>query len=202
MKFLVITQSEGKRRVGEHECASFSELHSKLTSAGVKDFRIYCEVGDLVESLSIRVEAIENQLTGLKTPSPRTESPANGLASSTGHGTSLQSGCVKVELVAKHLILQNYDLEIYEDRILFELRFHNISKDKIRALKGDLVFSDLFDEEVFRIGITMNEPVLPGKSCNWSGGFAYNQFLPEHVHFAGFKAEDMHVHLENERVVT
>ncbi|WP_231742594.1 hypothetical protein [Stieleria varia] len=109
---------------------------------------------------------------------------------------------IKVELVGKSLIPENYDLEIYEDRIEFELRFHNISGDNIRAVKGDLVFSDLFDAEIFRIGITMNDPITPGKFATWSGGFPYNQFDREHAHFAGFKSEDLQLHLDNEKVVT
>jgi hypothetical protein len=202
MKFLVITQSDGKRRVSEHDCPSFDDLRAKLVASGSQDFRAYCEIGDLVESLSQRVSNLERYLENSNPSIPvSVDSNANDGSGKRQVISKPKSKLVRVELIEKHLILEDYELEIYESRINFELRFHNISKDKIRAVKGDLVFCDLFDAEIFRIGITMNDPIAPGKFSIWSGGFPYNQFDREHAHFAGFKKEDLHLYLDNEKVV-
>ncbi|TWT93252.1 hypothetical protein Pla52n_59100 [Stieleria varia] len=202
MKFLVITQSDGKRRVSEHDCVTFDDLHSKLVASGVGDYRVFCEISDLVESLSLRVTALERRMDETNASSSASNNSIATTPNNRQRDAQPQSKMIKVELVGKSLIPENYDLEIYEDRIEFELRFHNISGDNIRAVKGDLVFSDLFDAEIFRIGITMNDPITPGKFATWSGGFPYNQFDREHAHFAGFKSEDLQLHLDNEKVVT
>lgn len=203
MKFLVLTQSDGKRRVSEHDCPSFDDLHSKLAATGVTDYRAYCEISDLVKTLSQRVAALERQLDSSDTSSPSNSDYTAIVAPNKPQRKDRPaSQLIKVELVNKYFVPENYDLGVHEDRIDFELRFHNISKDKIRAVKGDLVFCDLFDDEIFRIGITMNDPVAPGDFSTWSGGFPYNEFDREHAHFVGFKTEDLQVHLEKEKCVT
>lgn len=202
MKFLVITQSDGKRRVTEHDYPSFADLQSKLVDSNVEDYRVFCEISDLVESLSLRVAALEGRLDAFNASIPATNDPkATAVPNKQQRNSQPNSNKVKVELVAKHLAPGNYDNGIYEDRIEFQIRFHNISRGNIRAVKGDLVFRDLFDAEIFRIGITMNDPIAPGQFATWSGGFPYNEFDREHAHFVGFKTEDLQLHLDNEKVV-
>lgn len=201
MKFLVIAKADGKRRVSEHDFPSLEALQSKLATSGLEDYRVYCEVSDLVESLSLRVSSLERQLEDLRPSVPLHSKPNLNQAPDTQLKSTSGTNAVRVELVDIHLLLEDYDLEIYESRINFELRFHNLLEAPIRAVKGELVFSDLFDAEVFRIGITMNTPIPPGEFATWSGGFPYNQFDREQAHLAGFKKEDLQIHLANERVV-
>ncbi|MEM9009091.1 MAG: hypothetical protein AAGE59_36995 [Cyanobacteria bacterium P01_F01_bin.86] len=204
MKFVVITQSDEKQLVSEHDCPSLEDLRSKLTASGITDYRAYSEISDsdLVESLSLRVSALERRMDDFHQPNSSITDPnVTAIPNQRRQNTQTQSTMVKVELVDIHLVPENYDLDIHEDRIEFELRFHNTSGDKIRAVKGDLVFHDLFDAEIFRIGITMNDPIAPGNFTTWSGGFPYDEFDCEHTHFARFKTEDLQLHLDNEKVV-
>jgi hypothetical protein len=107
---------------------------------------------------------------------------------------------ISAQLTTLFVQMTNYDLDIYDDKILFDLVFTNHTDRRIRAFKGDLVFWDLFDAEVFRMGLTMNTPIKAGRSVKWSGEFQYNQFVPEQIHLAGFKASDLKVSIDNPQI--
>ena len=107
---------------------------------------------------------------------------------------------ISVHLKTIFVQMTNFDLEIYDDKMLFDLVFTNHTGSRIRAFKGDLVFWDLFDAEIFRIGITMNTPIKSGKTAKWSGEFQYNQFQSDHIHLAGFKASDLRVSLDKPQI--
>lgn len=200
MKFLVITQSNGKRRVNEHDCPSFDDLHQKLSASGIEDYQAYCEISDLVESLSMRVSALERRLDeSNKTSTPATVDinlRSNNVLDQQQKSTNPQEKLVEVELVNKALVAGDYG-----DQISFEIKFHNLSGRKIRAIKGDLVFLDLFDAEVFRIEATINKMIDPGNFSVWIGGFSCNQFMPNHIHFAQFKTEDLQLYLDDEKIL-
>ena len=83
----------------------------------------------------------------------------------------------------------------------FSIQVENRAKRKIRATKGELVFSDLFGAEIFQVGVTINDKIRPGGSIIWKGEMPYNEFIQEHVHFSGFKTEDLGVQLKDEQIV-
>jgi hypothetical protein len=201
MKFLIITNSNGKRRVKEHDFSSYEALKSKLIESGVENSRIFCEISDLIESLSSRVTALEKKQIVFDKINTNAPDKITSETSNVLQKAQPNSKFIRVELIEKNLVLEDYDLGIHEDQIEFQLHFHNISDAKIRAVKGDLVFHDLFDTEVFRIGVTMNNSIEPGKFSAWSGGFIYNEFIQEHVHFLGFKTDDLKLTLDNEKIV-
>lgn len=63
-----------------------------------------------------------------------------------------------------------------------------------RAVKGLLEFTDLFGEVKFRIGLTLNERLEPGRPFTQRGiGFEYNQFMAEHQWMRGTDKADMKV---------
>ena len=107
---------------------------------------------------------------------------------------------ISAQLTTLFVQMTNYDLDIYDDKILFDLVFTNHTDRRIRAFKGDLVFWDLFDAEIFRMGLTMNTPIKAGRTAKWSGEFQYNQFVPEQIHLAGFKASDLKVSIDNPQI--
>jgi len=59
-------------------------------------------------------------------------------------------------------------------------------------MKGTIEFSDHFDEVRFRIQVTVNEPLEPGRRLTQKGvGFAYNQFMEAHQWMLATKEQDM-----------
>lgn len=70
----------------------------------------------------------------------------------------------------------------YSDSIWFDLTVDTTNlKKKTRAVKGLLVFEDLFGAEQFKIGYTINEPLTPNIEHSVKGiGFSYNQYIASH----------------------
>ena len=63
-----------------------------------------------------------------------------------------------------------------------------------RAIKGRVLFNDLFGETRFRLGWTINEPMNPGQVIRTSGeGFEYNQFKDDHQWVVSTAAKDLRV---------
>lgn len=82
---------------------------------------------------------------------------------------------------------------IYEDAIWFDINWDTSGlKRKTRAVKGVLVIGDIFGEPQFRLNMTINDPLTPGKSYTQHGvGFDYNQFTDSHKWFRVTDLKDM-----------
>jgi len=70
----------------------------------------------------------------------------------------------------------------YEDAIWFDIAWDTSKlRQPARAVKGILVFADLFGEPKFKIRVTIDTPLTPGKTLKQLGlGFKFNQFTQEH----------------------
>jgi hypothetical protein len=99
-----------------------------------------------------------------------------------------------------HLTLSNKKFQqsdfsrgIYEDAIWFDINWDTSGLlRKTRAVKGVLVIGDVFGEPQFRLNMTINDPLTPGKSYTQHGvGFDYNQFTGSHKWFRVTDLEDM-----------
>ena len=67
------------------------------------------------------------------------------------------------------------------NRITFTMTFINNSDRDVRAVRGTLVFSDLFDKPILSVGVTYEEFIQAGKMSEpYKGGLLYNQFKDEH----------------------
>jgi len=108
-----------------------------------------------------------------------------------------------VDLVGKEFIPT--DLEAtptrYQARIDFDLRFtSNLDKD-LRAFTGTVVFNDLFDRTILRVGITVEDALAAGGTVKWSGGIDYNQFMDHHRTLRSKDAKDLKTEFELESVI-
>lgn len=68
----------------------------------------------------------------------------------------------------------------YSDWISFTFLFTNNLEKTIRAAKGTIAFMDIFGEEWWTIGLTLNDPIKPGETIEWSGQIDYNGFINSH----------------------
>lgn len=55
------------------------------------------------------------------------------------------------------------------DYLLVEFRFRNAGTRTISGIKGDAVFVDMFDDEIARIELKLDEPIIPSSVRDWSG---------------------------------
>lgn len=87
----------------------------------------------------------------------------------------------------------NAALGVYEDHIWFDCTYTLKPESKpTRAVKGEMLFSDLFGEVKFKLLYTINEPLTPGKPFPKRGiGFTYNQFIAEHQWMLATEIKDM-----------
>lgn len=82
---------------------------------------------------------------------------------------------------------------VYDDAIWFDIIWDTSNlKKPLRAVKGILVFADLFGEPRYRVKLTINEPLEPGRQFSQTGiGFNYNQFSEEHRWMRSTEFADM-----------
>ena len=108
---------------------------------------------------------------------------------------------ISVQLSRKSYHKANYDIGDAGDRIDFTFRFTNQLAKDIRAFTGQVVFKDLFDREIMKIGLT-NETVIRSRSSyEWKGGIEYNQFLPEHQRLLSIDQKDLQIELELDKII-
>ena len=88
------------------------------------------------------------------------------------------------------------------DRIDFVFYFQPADLDKdVRAFKGDVIFTDLFDEFILRVTLTHEAGLATYEVAEWSGGIEYNQFLPEHQRLRSIDPKNLSVSFELQTVV-
>jgi hypothetical protein len=100
---------------------------------------------------------------------------------------------VNVNISKKRYSPANPDMGEYEEHIWFNVSYSAGTLNKpTRALKGVLCFSDIFGEIKFRINVTVNERIDPGRPLIQEGiGFTYNQFMQEHQWMLVTQESDM-----------
>lgn len=214
MEFLVINKGVSPAKVSKVEAPSVAKLNEKCKAAGIEHFSAFLNISDQsLPELFAKVEALENRVGQLETAMPGPEnSPAvfhidesdnpEQLVAAPAPETSIPppSKNVAVSLTKKQLRPANLDAGVYEPKLLFSIDIRNLTSKPIRAVKGDLVFSDLFQADIFRVAVTINNKIKPRGTTRWDGEMTYNEFIPEQVHFAGFAVEDLKVRLEDESV--
>jgi hypothetical protein len=63
-------------------------------------------------------------------------------------------------------------------------------------------FQDLFGEEKFRLGLTIDDPLKPGTKFNQKGlGFKYNEFMEEHQWVRSTDLKNMKVEFKTREVL-
>jgi hypothetical protein len=82
---------------------------------------------------------------------------------------------------------------VYGAHITVKCAYENMSGKDIRAFKGTLVFQDLFDVPIYKVAITISDPIKTGEHGKWDGAIEYNQFIAAQTRFRNAELKDMHV---------
>ncbi|WP_422506240.1 hypothetical protein [Stenotrophomonas sp. GZD-301] len=112
-------------------------------------------------------------------------------------------GAAEEQVVSVSVSNKRYDHGDYEDHIWFDC-VYTLSQDSkpTRALKGAIEFMDLFGEVRFRLQLTVNDPLSPGRPLANPGiGFTFNQFMPEHQWMLSTDLSDMQIRLVASNVI-
>lgn len=146
-------------------------------------------------SVTVRPTAIQ---TPTPTSAPRpTAIPTQGL-------TTREFFNEKIFFTMEQLdrVFENPSAGRFSDELYFRFTIGNDTERNIRALTGDVVFSDLFDREIERLGITINDPIADGARIRFEDFFFdINQFIDSHERVFNTDLEDMIVTLDVESII-
>lgn len=88
-----------------------------------------------------------------------------------------------------------------QDTITLKIDFSNRTGRDIRAFDGNLIFTDLLDNQILSAKVAINEFVPAGGTYAWSGGISYNQFIDNHERLRGAEIQNMKVVLSTNKVL-
>ena len=144
----------------------FNSSHKWVRNTDLKDMKFSFEVDEII----------------YQDESPRTVNDVN-----------TSSSLIKPVLTNKRFQNSDFSKGVYEDAIWFDINWDTSKlKRKTRAIKGILVLGDIFGEPKFRINMTINDPLIPGKNYTQQGiGFDYNQFTESHKWVRFTELKDM-----------
>ena len=81
----------------------------------------------------------------------------------------------------------------YQDYITYKFAIQNKSDQDIRAVKGEIMFTDLFDDEIKTLSFTYDETIDAGATANWNATTDYNQFMNDDVKLRNKDLEDLKI---------
>lgn len=111
----------------------------------------------------------------------------------------------KVMRFNKALTLTVYDKGFmegdYQNYITYKFAFRNNTDKTIRAIKGSVVFNDLFDVEIKSLNITYDTRINPHSTNKESMTSDYNQFMDEDIRLKSKDIGDLKVVWKPEKIM-
>ncbi len=89
----------------------------------------------------------------------------------------------------------------FQDYITCSIMFENMSEKNIRAIKGCLVVSDLFDTEIARINLVVDDNIDSHKIFKNTYVYDYNQFMSDDVRFKNKDLKDLKTIWISEKII-
>lgn len=79
----------------------------------------------------------------------------------------------------------------YREYITYGFAIQNKSTQGIRAVRGEITFPDLFDEEISTLRFTYDDPIDAGATVNWDATTEYNQYKDDDVRLKNKDLENL-----------
>lgn len=89
----------------------------------------------------------------------------------------------------------------YEEFITYKFVIQNKSEKNIRAIKGEISFTNLFDEEISTLSFVYDDPVAAGKKVIWNATTDYNQFMDDDQTLKNKDLEDLKVVWKPKKII-
>lgn len=64
-----------------------------------------------------------------------------------------------------------------QDAVTFDVRFENKTDKDIRGFNGVIIITDILDNVIKRLNVSITDPISAKASITWSGSMDYNQFI-------------------------
>lgn len=136
------------------------------------------------------------------TPSPATTTALNSTNELPNNEPSAASD-VKYDIILPTILRKHYAKQDYQDYIWLDVKFDAAGLDKpARAIKGALIMTDLFGEEKFAIGWTIDNQISPSGTYTEKGsGFKYNQFKSDHQWVLSTELKNMKIKFRTDHIL-
>lgn len=144
-----------------------------------------------VAMLEAKVEEIEQRLLKLEGLVEKEEPKRVEVAESP----------ISVTLVSKSFREADWLAGRFEDQIIFSFDFTNHLKKDIRAFVGVIVFKDLFEREITRVSLTIEESIKAGDTIGWQGAMEYDPFCDADHRLRKIDTENLLVEFILEQVI-
>ncbi|MFD2890883.1 hypothetical protein ACFS5J_02525 [Flavobacterium chuncheonense] len=89
----------------------------------------------------------------------------------------------------------------YEDYITYKFVIKNKSNKNVRALKGNITFTNLFDDEISSLNFVYDESIEAGTTATWNAQTDYNQFKDEDQLLKNKELKDLKVIWKPETII-
>lgn len=89
----------------------------------------------------------------------------------------------------------------YEDYITYKFVIKNKSEKQIRAVKGGITFTNLFDDKISSLNFVYDQPIEAGKEVTWNATTDYNQFKDEDQALKNKELKDLKVIWKPEKII-
>lgn len=89
----------------------------------------------------------------------------------------------------------------YQEYIIYKFLIQNKSDKDIRAIKGRIVFSNLFDDEINSLSFVYDQPIKAGKDVRWNAQTDYNKFMNKDVALKNKDLKDIKVVWKPEKII-
>lgn len=89
----------------------------------------------------------------------------------------------------------------YDKYITYKFVIKNKSEKNIRAVKGGITFTNLFDDEISSLNFVYDQPIKAGVEVNWNAQTGYNQFIDEDKTLKNKDLKDLKVVWKPEKII-
>ena len=89
----------------------------------------------------------------------------------------------------------------YEEYITYKFIIKNKSDKNIRAVKGGITFTNLFDDEISSLNFVYDQPIEAGKEITWNAQTDYNQFKDDDKTLRNKDLKDLKVVWKPEKII-
>ena len=108
---------------------------------------------------------------------------------------------VTVALTSKSVLGKNFRAGRYSDAIAVSIAFQNKTDKAVGGVKGVMVFSDMFDEEIKRVNVSYDEGIEPKSTSTWKAELGHNQFMPADTKLMNTEFEKLKTRWEPEVIL-
>lgn len=108
---------------------------------------------------------------------------------------------VTMALVEKSFVGSDPMSGRYQDYITLKVAIENNSDKDVKALKGVLIFKDIFGDEIIEVNFKYDEGIKALSRTTWEGGIDYNQFNDSHQRLRDIELKNLSLQWEPQTII-